>query len=150
MRRFVMVLLGIGLLLTPLTAVAAPLPAASCENIEGTFIGQAVPTDIGFDVYVVELTGPLGGHTPGTKLVTVTIQKVTPGGMIQFSGIHDFETTDFGPMVTHDSGGIAPNGRAHNTLKVVEGGTGFVSVQGNVDLDTGVISARYHGRVCAQ
>ena len=149
MRRFVTVMFAIGLMVIPATVAATPLPAASCENVAGTFLGQAVPTENGFDVYVIELTGPLAGHTPGTKLTTITIHRATPGGTIHFTGVHDFETTDFGPLVTHDVGTIAPNGQGHNTLTVVEGGAGFVSVQGTADLTTGLIDIRYHGRICA-
>ena len=149
MRRFVTVMFAIGLMVIPATVAATPLPAASCENVAGTFLGQAVPTEIGFDVYVLELTGPLAGHTPGNKLTTITIQRVTPGGTIHFIGMHDFETTDFGPLVTHDVGTIAPNGHGHDKLTVVEGGAGFAIFQGTADFSTGLLDLRYHGRICA-
>lgn len=130
------------------SASAAPRPAASCENVAGTSLGQAVPTDVGFDVYVIEITGPLSGHTPGTQLTTVTIEKVTPGGTIHFTGIHVFETTDFGPMTTSDKGQITPQGRGHNVLTIVEGASGSINVHAEVDFETGLIDLWYHGRVC--
>jgi hypothetical protein len=150
MRKAMLVMLSIGLLILPAAVVAAPLPAATCQNIAGTFQGQAVPTDYGFDVYNVELTGPLAGHPEGEKLVEVTIHKVTPGGTIHFTGIHIFDDTDFGRMVTHDQGSIAPNGRVRNTLVIVEGGSGFVNVYGIAELSTGAIDISYNGRVCPE
>lgn len=150
MRKLVMLLIGIGLLAAPATTAAAPLPASKCQNITGTFIGQAVPTAAGFDIYVVELTGPLGGTPVGEKLVEVTVQKVTPGGAIHFTGIHEFQSTAFGDLVTHDRGTIAPSGRVHNTLTVVEGGSGFISVHGTVDLAAGVVDVQGRGRICTE
>ena len=148
MRKLVLLIIGIGLLVAPATTVAAPYPDSQCQNITGTFIGQAMPTAVGFDIYVVELTGPLGGTPVGEKLVEVTIQAASPGGTIHFTGVHEFESTAFGDLVTHDQGTITPSGRVHNTLTFVEGASGFMAVFGTVDLATGVVDVEGRGRIC--
>lgn len=148
MRKLVLLLIGVGLLVAPATAAATPYPAATCTNIVGTFIGQAVPTAVGFDVYIVEHAGPLAGKPAGEKLVTVTVQKVTPGGAIHFTAVHEFQSTVFGELVTHDRGTIAPSGRLHSALTVVEGGSGFISVYGTADLSSGLIDVVGRGRIC--
>jgi hypothetical protein len=148
MRAFIVFLLVASIMVVPATALAAPRPSASCENVEGTFLGQAVPTAIGFDVFMIEATGPMAGHPVGEQLVTVTIQKLTPGGTIHFTGVHIFDVTDFGPMTTHDKGTIAPNGHVHNILTIVDGASGSINVHGSVDLAAGLVDIRYHGRVC--
>lgn len=148
MRLVVVSLVLASSLIIPATALAAPRPASACENVEGSFVGQAVPTATGFNVFVGELTGPLAGHPVGTQLVTVTIQKITPGGTIHFTGVHDFADTAFGPMTTSDEGTIAPNGQVHNTLTIVEGASGIVTAFGAVDLSTGHVDIRYNGRIC--
>lgn len=142
--------IGIGLLLVPITATASPLPAASCENVAGTFLGQVVPTADGFDGYVIATTGPLAGNVPGSKLFTETVQKVTPGGTTFYTGNHAFETTDLGSFSTHDVGLITPLGRVNSTLTLVEGGSGLISAHGAVDLASGLLEIRYHGRVCPE
>lgn len=148
MRLFIVVVFATVLMAIPASAGAAPRPAGSCENVEGTFLGQAVPTATGFDVYVVETTGPIAGNPVGTQLVWVTVEKVTPGGTVHFTGVHVFENTAFGDFTTRDSGVITPNGRVHNTLRVVEGGAGQLNVRGQVDLATGVVDVAYSGRLC--
>lgn len=150
MRKLVMLLIGVGLLAMPATAAATPYPAATCTNIVGTFVGQAVPTDVGFDTYVVESTGPLSGLAPGEKLVTATIQKITPGGTIHYTAIHVFESTVFGTVVTHDKGTITPSGQVSLMLTVVEGGSGFVSVHGTADMATGAVNVEGKGRICTE
>jgi hypothetical protein len=150
MRAVVVLAFVVVMLCAPATALAGPRPSATCENVEGTFIGQAVPTEIGFDVYVVELTGPLAGHPIGEQLVTVTVQKMTPGGTIHFTGVHIFDITAYGPLTTHDKGTIAPNGQVHNILTIVEGAaTGTINVHGTVDLAIGLVDIHYFGRVCS-
>jgi hypothetical protein len=150
MRAVVMLAFVVAMLCSPATALADPRPSATCENVEGTFIGQAVPTAIGFDVNVVEITGPFAGHPVGEQLVTVTIQKTTPGGTIHFTGVHIFDVTAYGPLTTHDKGTIAPNGQVHNILTIVEGAaTGTINVLGTADLAIGRVDIRYFGRVCS-
>lgn len=147
MRARMLTMLGLAVLLALPAGVVAARPAG-CQQVSGTFLGQAVPTATGFDVFVVEATGELGGQPAGTHLVVVTVQHVTPGGTVHFTGVHTFETATLGTLVTSDKGSIAPNGRAHNTLTIVEGGSGSISVHGTADLATGLIDATYRGRVC--
>lgn len=144
---FVTFVLVVGIMVVPASAGAAPR-GGLCQQVEGTFLAQAVPTATGFDVYLIEATGPLAGQAPGTQLVWVTIEKILPGGTIQFTSIHVFETSGIGPFTTHDKGTIAPNGTVHNTLTIAEGGSGVIEGHGHVDLATGIVDVRYHGSVC--
>ena len=147
-RRTISFVFGLVLLLVPLTAAAGPLPAASCENVAGTFLGQVVPTVDGFDGYVIATTGPLAGNAPGSKLFSETVQNVTPGGTTFYTGNHAFETIELGSFSTYDTGLITPHGRVNSTLTIVEGGAGAISAHGAVDLATGLLEIRYHGRFC--
>jgi hypothetical protein len=148
--RALVVLLITGLMLVPAAALAAP-GSSNCASVSGTFIGQAYPSEtvFGFDVFLVDATGPGAGHPAETQLAWTTIQKITPGGTVHTTGIHIFlDTERFGPMTTHDKGLIAPNGRFHNTLTVVEGGSGMITVHGTVDYGTGLVDSTYRGHVC--
>jgi hypothetical protein len=132
----------------PATVGATPRPAAYCQNIEGTVVAQVAFTDVGFDAYAIEATGPMAGTPPGTKFVTAVIHSITPGGTIHFTSVHEWPVTDFGPMKSSDVGHINPNGRGHMKLTIVEGGSGFIQVHSLADLNTGIVDVRYHGRVC--
>jgi hypothetical protein len=147
--RALVVLLITGLMLVPAAALAAS-GSSNCAIVSGTFIGQAYPSEtvFGFDVYNVELTGPLAGHPVGKQLVWATIQKITPGGTVHTTGTHIFDDTAFGPLTTLDKATITPSGRVHNTMTVVEGGSGTVTVYGTLNLETGVADVVYRGRVC--
>jgi hypothetical protein len=147
MRTFIVLAVVVGILVSPAVVAAAPAQAA-CAIVSGTFLGQAVPTETGFDVYNIEITGPLAGHPVGEQLVWVTIQKVTPDGVVHFTGIHIIADSAFGPMTTYDKGSIAPNGRVHNTVTIVEGASGTITVHGTVDLTQGIVDIAYRGRVC--
>ncbi len=150
MRRIGIFILGIGLMIVPATVSADPLPSASCKNITGTFLGQVVPTASGFDGYVIATTGPLAGNAPDSKLFSETVQKVTRGGTTFYTGNHAFETIALGAFSTHDTGLITPHGRVNSTLTIFEGGSGAISAHGAVDLATGLLEIRYHGRVCTE
>jgi hypothetical protein len=138
----------ITMLAMPATVGATPRPAAYCQNVAGTVVAQIAFTEVGFDAYTIEATGPMAGTPPGTKFVTAVIQSITPGGTIHFTSIHEWPVTDFGPMKSSDVGHINPNGRGHMLLTIVEGGSGFIQVHSLTDLNTGIVDVRYHGRVC--
>lgn len=143
-------------LLLALTVPAAASPASSaanrCENVKGTFLGQAVPwaDGTGFDVLNMGLTGPLVGHPLGEQTNFVAITKVLPNGGIHFVGEHDFHTDAFGQMTTHDKGHITANGSGHNVMTLFGDHSGQIIIKGDVDLVTDVIDVTYHGRVCTR
>jgi hypothetical protein len=143
-----------------MAALAAPAASARpgssaairCENVSGTFLGQAVPwaDGTGFDVFNMGLTGPLEGHPIGAQTNYIEIVKALPNGGIHFEGAHDFYTDAFGQMETHDKGHITANGSGHNVMTLVGDHSGQIIIQADVDLATGAIDATYHGRVCTQ
>ena len=147
--RFVSKLIAIlVIVLIPANAFAAPEHKANCTPVKGIFVGQAVPTDIGFDVYIVSLTGEIAGQPVGDKITTVTVKKVTPSGATLFTGSHHIQSATLGELVTADHGVILPNGHIKNLLKIVEGGSGLVNVSGTLDSNTGIAAVDYWGRVC--
>lgn len=148
MRTVAVILFVASLIAIPAGAAAAPSASGSCQNIKGTYVGQAVPTAVGFDVYTVDATGPLTGHPVGTKLTTVVVESVTPGGTIHLTSVHEFADSAFGPMKTVDKGVITPSGKGQNHMTIVEGASGFIFVHGDVDFATGLITLWYHGHVC--
>jgi len=125
---------------------------ASCRNIAGTISGFSVPVFaggalVGFDVIGTGATGPLGGGTIGAEL---TVAKVSEDGTIHFVGTHQFVGTSIGTLTTSDRGTTTTEGRIHDTLTLVDGGTGSFQTHGTVDLATGALELRYHGRVCVE
>ncbi len=148
MRLVSKLLVVLAIVLIPANAFAAPKQSGTCSSIEGFFVGQAVPTAVGFDVYIVSLTGELSGQPAGDKITTVTVQRVTPGGTTLFTGSHHIVSATLGELVTADRGEILPNGRIQDLMKIVEGGSGNVMVSGTLDLSTGIAEVDYWGQVC--
>jgi hypothetical protein len=144
--RIMLALAVAGLILLPASAAAEPRPAASCENIKATVQGVLEPIfDDDFNLVGFALnTESLGGTVTGETF----IERITPGGTIHFSGILVFENTDYGDFVTTDDGTTAPNGRVNTTLRLIEGGSGFISSHGWVDFTTLEFEFRQHGRIC--
>jgi hypothetical protein len=159
MRLRVLIVVVSAFIAMPTLAVAAPESSAQCENVSGTFLGQAVPWDdgAGFNVYNLGLTGPLEGHpvllddfsNAGEAQTNILeIVKALPNGGFHFEGAHSFFTSSFGPMETHDKGHITAGGKGHNVMTLVGNHAGHIIIKADVDLATGSIDATYHGRVC--
>lgn len=132
----------------PVAAGAAPGKSDRCENVRGTFLGQAVPNATGFDVYNLGLTVPLEGHPVGAQTNTLVITKALPNGGVHFEGQHYFYTDAFGWLSTNDKGHITAKGSGHNVMTLFGDHSGQIIIQADVDLSTGAIDATYHGRVC--
>ncbi len=71
-----------------------------------------------------------------------------------FTGTSEIET-QFGDFVAVDTGalnlsapGTTGSGRIGTLLTIVEGGAGFINIQGTLDLTTGEVGGRYSGLVC--
>jgi hypothetical protein len=73
---------------------------------------------------------------------------VSADGTLHLVGTHRFVGTSVGTLTTSDKGTTTADGRVHDTLTLVDGGTGSFRTHGTVDLATGALELRYHGRVC--
>jgi hypothetical protein len=144
--RMVLALAIAVMVMIPASAVAAPRPAASCENVKASVQGVLAPiVDADFNLIGFSLnTDSLGGTVVGQTY----IERITPGGTIHFSGVLEFANTDYGDFVTTDEGITTPNGRVNTTLSLIEGGTGFISSHGWVDFTSLEFEFRQHGRIC--
>lgn len=142
-----------------LAACAADVPTApaeaslarsahACTNVAGTIEGFAIPQfgPDGLTGFVVGggATGPLAGAVSAT----LTIERVGAGGTIHFTASHTFAGTALGTLTTADRGSTTPDGRIHDALDIVGGGSGMLTTHGTVDATTGALALRYHGRVC--
>ncbi len=148
--KILAVLVMIPITLIPANTFAASQAARTCSPVEGTFVGQAVPTAIGFDVYIMSLTGELSGQPVGDKITTVAVQRTTPAGTVLMTGSHHIVSSTLGELVTADQGEILPNGHVEDLLKIIEGGSGVIKVSGTLNLATGIANVNYWGRVCTE
>jgi hypothetical protein len=143
--HMILILIVASFVLVPAGAAAAPRPAANCENIDEIIGGWSIPefdedgNFIGNDVFADWLGGELVGRN--------TVTKMTPGGVIHFTGALSFTGTDYGSFQATAKGVVAPNGNIKNTI-TLDDGTGFFTVHGTFDLGDGTWLARWHGRIC--
>ena len=134
-------------LLMPAGAGASPRPAVSCQNVETYIEGFAIPAGEVWTAFATVITGDLGGD--GASLTaTLAVEKVTAGGTTWFVGSHTFVTAALGTFSTSDTIVVTPSGHFNSTYVITDGATGVIHSHGTIDLATGFISARYHGRVC--
>jgi hypothetical protein len=121
----------------------------SCTNISGTIAASFVSA--------TEIEGTIAGSVEG--LAFATIDQITPGGN---GALHvllrhryvvqggEVRTSDVGVLTPIDP----PLYRFNNRLTVVGGtgvyasATGMIHGHGTLNLETGAIDLRYHGRVC--
>jgi hypothetical protein len=149
MRSLAVLMIVTGVMIVPVSTSAAPRPAASCENVAGTFEGFALPVIVGgelvgFDIQITDGTGSLAGLIVGT----VVVEKISADGTIHYSAAHTFTDNALGEFTTTDKGTVTSTGRIHNALTITSGGSGTFHVHGVVDFATGAEQLRYHGRVC--
>jgi hypothetical protein len=138
-----------GFMLIPALATASAKPDETCKNITGTVQASATPIIVaddivGFDVVATTVTGDL----EGSMTAEVSLERITPGGTIHFTGVHYFAGSQFGNFQTSDRGLMTPNGRVNNDLRIVDGASGFIKSHGTVDPSTLTFHVWYHGRVC--
>ena len=123
--------------------------SASCQNISGTIAAAFVsPTKV---------EGTIAGSVQGQAFAT--IDEITPSGNGALHVLlrHRYAVQG-GDVLTSDVGVLAPIDpplyRFNNRLTVVGGtgiyadATGTIHGHGTVNLATGAIDLRYHGRVC--
>jgi hypothetical protein len=142
-----LLLVGIGLLAVPATTAAAPLPAATCENVEETWEGWSIPEfDADGNFVGNEVFGSaLGGSLAGVNTVTRT----TPGGTLHFTGALSFENTAYDNFQAASSGILTPSGNLKITVWLVNGESGIFTTHGTFSLSTGEWQIQVRGRICA-
>lgn len=143
MRAFVVFsVLAIVMLTMPLGVAAEPRSSSSCENVSGVVEAYSVPEGNGLRIISTTVTGELGGD--GSSVTAL----VEPRGPRHFTGTHTFTSDMFGAFTTSDSIVVSASGRVNNTMTITDGASGMFHSHGTVDLATGLIEVRYHGRVC--
>lgn len=146
MRRLNLPLVGIGLLATPSTMAAAPLPAATCENVDATWEGWSIPE---FDAHGNFVGNEVFGSAFGGTVAGVnTVTKTTSGGTLHFTGALSFENTVYGSFQAASSGFLTPSGNLKITIWVLNGESGFFTTHGTFSLITGEWQLQVRGRSC--
>jgi hypothetical protein len=122
--------------------------AAQCQNVRGTLSGNV------FVLWGIVFEGDISG--PGT--LTAAPQLDPRGrGAIHLATLHAIDTGE-GIIFTTDQGVLAPVSppvfRLNNRYSI-SGGTedyedasGFMHINAQLNIATGVIDGQYHGRVC--
>jgi hypothetical protein len=141
-----------------LTSNATPAQANSCQNITGHIDGQIIgpsPACGGGDTEVGTFTGAGGG----TFIACITAFEQKGNGSLRFELTHTYTTSSGDTFTTTDRVVAAPTNRPAeyliNNQVDITGGTGrladasgFIRTHGTVNLQTGVVSVDYHGRMC--
>lgn len=103
--------------------------------------------------------GTFTGAGCGTFLACITSQEQKGNGSLRFELRHAYTTRSGDTFTTTDRVVGAPTGRPAeyliNNQVTITGGTGrfanasgFLRTHGTVNLQTGVVSVDYHGRIC--
>jgi hypothetical protein len=133
--------------------------ANSCQKITGHIDGQIIgpsPACGGGNTEVGTFTGAGGG----TFVACITAMERKGNGSLRFELTHTYTTNSGDTFTTTDRVVAAPTGRPAeyliNNQVDITGGTGrladasgFLRTHGTVNLQTGVVSVDYHGRICA-
>jgi hypothetical protein len=159
MKTFRLSVITAVVLLAAGCAVDAPTPFqpeallsrsdASCQNVAGTIVAQAVPIIdpqhgvIGFS----ESGGTVTGDLAGSVDATLYISRVGDDGTLHFTGSHTFEAATGLTLTTSDQGAVSNEGRVHNSLNIMDGGSGMLQTHGTANAEL-LVELRYHGRVC--
>jgi hypothetical protein len=128
----------------PAGAASAPLPAANCVNIDEVIGGSSTP--------IIEDGNFVGNNIEadwlgGELVVKNTVTKITPGGVMHFTGALNFTNTPYGDFQATSTGVVAPNGNLKITVNIADG-AGFFATHGTFNLTDGTWQLRWHGRIC--
>lgn len=144
--RMLLILVVTGAVLVPSAAIAAP-PASGCtiinEHIHG--ITLSAEFDDAGNITSNVVTGDAFG---GTALGMNTVTKITPGGVLHFTGVNEYTGTDYGDFQTTTKGNMTPGGKLRITIHISEGGSGHFTTHGTFDITTGDWELQYRGRIC--
>lgn len=138
-------------------SVSGALAQDVCRNISGHIDGQIIgPNGLcgGAFTEVGTFTGEPGGH-----FTACIVQRQQRGdGAVVFDLVHTYTFGGGDTVTTTDrvvAGPIAPPLYRINNRATITGGTGryqnafgFIRDHGTVNMDTGVVSVDYRGRVC--
>ena len=151
--RLILVLAIACAAIVPATAIAAPNPLGQCTKIDERIFGTA---DLAFHpdwtlksayVYGENVLGE-NGKLEGLQ----TVNKITPGGVLHFTGRNYYTDTDYGDFEAETKGHVTPGGQLIFSIQVIEGGPGHFSAKGTFvvmeDL-SGAWDVVYKGRICS-
>ena len=129
----------------------------SCQNISGHIQGQIIGLNSACDGALTEI-GSFSGSSAGTFVACITNMQQRGDGALVFDLAHTYTTTNGDTFTVVDhvvAGPIAPPLYRINNRANITGGTGlfenafrFIRDHGTVDLQAGVVTVDYKGRIC--
>ena len=163
MRLITASLLGIAMLSVCLVIPAARAQSESnskCENVSGEIAGQVIgPTSLcdGALTEIGTFTG-LGGGTFVACIVEIDVVGQGGRAVQKIQATHTYTLDSGATFTTTDQLVLAPTGPPAyqvNTRADITGGSGtladafgFIRTHGTVNLQTGVVTLKYKGRIC--
>ena len=151
--------IALGLVSALVLAGSAPLVYAqdSCRNISGHIQGQIIGPNSTCNGALTEI-GTFTGDPGGSFVACITNMQQRGDGALVFDLAHTYTFTDGDTFTTTDhiiAGPINPPVYRINNRANITGGTGlyedafgFIRDHGTVDLQAGVVSVDYEGRLC--
>jgi hypothetical protein len=154
--RFILALVIACAAIVPATAIASATPLGQCTRIDERVTGTA---DLTFDAAGTLLTAYIDGDNVlgenGNVEGLQTINKITPGGVLHFTGYNIYTDTAYGDFEATTSGHVTPGGKLIFSIEVVDGGPGRFSASGTFAVEAddlgdpfGVWDVVYKGRIC--
>lgn len=147
--------IAISLLLAPLLPLAAQAQAQTCRQVGGTIDATIVGGD------PVNVLGSVKGDLAGATRAILTSRTEAEGGSVRLGLTHDFVTNDRNTLKTTDTAVWTPvPGRAGvfhmaTQYEIVggsgdyENASGSLQNEGIADTNSGLLTLRYSGEVCA-
>ena len=145
----------LGMLVLPPGAIAQD----ACRNISGHIQGQIIGPNAACNSALTEV-GTFTGEPGGAFIACVTNMQQRGDGAIVFDLTHTYTFSNGDTFTTTDhvvAGPISPPLYRINNRANITGGTGlyqdafgFIHDHGTVNLQTGVVSVDYQGRLCTQ
>lgn len=134
-----------------------PAQPNSSQNVTGHIDGQIIGPSSACGGALTEV-GTFTGAGGGTFLACITDMEQKGNGSLRFELTHTYTTGSGDTFTTTDRVVAAPTGRPTeyliNNQANITGGTGrfagasgFLRTHGTVNLQTGVVSVDYHGRI---
>ena len=136
---------------------AAVVQAPAAQNIAGHVDGQIIGPSAACGGVLTEV-GTFTGLGGGTFIACITTLEQMGNGSLRFELTHTYTTSSGDTFTTTDRVVAAPTNRPAeyliNNQVDITGGTGqlasasgFLRTHGTVNLQTGVVSVDYHGRI---
>jgi len=136
---------------------AAVVQTPAAQNIAGHVDGQIIGPSLACGGALTEV-GTFTGLGGGTFIACITAMEQQGNGSLRFELAHTYTTSSGDTFTTTDRVVAAPTNRPAeyliNNQVDITGGTGqlagasgFLRTHGTVNLQTGVVSVDYHGRI---